>query len=394
MKLSKRMEAIPPYVFASVEKQIREKEAQGVPVLNLGPGSPDMPPPDWIIDVMTEASRVAAHHRYPSYVGAPALRRAWANYYATRFGVELDPNTEVLGLIGSKEGVAHVALALVDPGDLVLVPDPGYPTYASGTIIAGGTPYAMPLLEENGFLPDLDAIPPEVLDRAVAMWLNYPNNPTGAVAPLEFYEKVVALARRHDFAVLSDNPYAEITYGDYRAPSFLQVPGAAEVGIEINSLSKTYNMAGWRVGAALGSRTLIDALMRVKSNVDTGIFYPLQAGSIAALEGDQGWIRERNGIYERRRDAAVAGLRAMGFETAAPQASLYAWPRVPEGYDGAELALRFLDEAAVWITPGEAFGAAGKPYMRLSLCATEEAITEGLARCQRVLETSTFRLPS
>lgn len=385
MKLASRMERIPPYVFAGVEKRIQEKEAQGVRVLNLGIGSPDLAPPDWITEVMIEASREPKHHRYPSYTGAPALRQAWADYYAARFGVTLHPDREVLPLIGSKEGIAHVALALVDPGDVVLVPDPGYPAYAMGTILAGGTPYPMPLREENGFLPDLDTIPEAVLERAVAIWLNYPNNPTGATASLPFYEQVVAFAQRYDFAVLSDNPYAEITFGDYRAPSFLEAPGAMEVGLEINSLSKTYNMAGWRVGAAVGNATLVNALMRVKSNVDTGIFYPLQAGSIAALTGNQGWIRERNALYQQRRDAAVAGLRAAGFAVQVPDASLYVWPRLPTGHEAAPLALRLLDEAAVWLTPGEAFGAAGSAYMRLSLCAPEEAIVEGLARVRQVV---------
>ncbi|MDQ4075223.1 MAG: aminotransferase class I/II-fold pyridoxal phosphate-dependent enzyme, partial [Chloroflexota bacterium] len=261
MKVANRMKNVPPYIFASVAQRIREKEAQGITVLNLGAGNPDMPPPAWIIDAMCEASRQPQHHRYPGYTGSSELRRAWAHYYASRFGVTLDPDSEVLPLIGSKEGVAHIALALVDPGDLVLVPDPGYPTYATGTILAGGTTFPMPLSEDNDFLPDLDAIPTEVLDRSVAIWLNYPNNPTGAVAPLAFYERVIALARKHDFAVLSDNPYADVTYDGYCAPSFLQVPGAKEVGIEINSVSKTYNMAGWRVGVAVGNPMLINALM-------------------------------------------------------------------------------------------------------------------------------------
>ncbi len=379
------MTQIPAYVFASVAQRIRDKEAQGTPVIDLGAGSPDMPPPDWIVDAMCEASRVPANHRYPSYVGLPALRRAWADYYAARFGVTLDPEREVLPLIGSKEGVGHVALALVDPGDVVLVPDPGYPTYVTGTILAGGTPYTMPLLEENNFLPDLDAIPAEVLGRTVAMWVNYPNNPTGAVAPLAFYERVVALARQYDFAVLSDNPYADTGYDGYRAPSFLEAEGAREVAIEINSLSKTYNMAGWRVGAAVGNATLVNALMRVKSHVDSGIFNPVQAGAIAALEGDQEWIAGRNQIYQRRRDVAVAGMRAAGFTVASPPAALYVWARVPDGHRGADLALRFLDEAAVWITPGEAFGQWGAPYMRLSLCASEEAMAEAMRRVGRIM---------
>ncbi|MGB0388264.1 MAG: LL-diaminopimelate aminotransferase [Ardenticatenaceae bacterium] len=385
MKLADRMEKIPPYVFAAVAQRIREKKAQGVDILNLGIGSPDMGPPNWITEEMIEASLVEEHHRYPGYVGSPVLRQAWASYYQSRFGVTLDADRQVLPLIGSKEGLAHVALALVDPGDVVLVPDPGYPVYNMSTIMAGGTTYPTPLLEENGFLPDLDAIPPEVLERTVAMWLNYPNNPTGAIAPMEFYEKVVAYAKKYDFAVLSDNPYADITFDGYRAPSFLEAPGAMDVAIEINSLSKTYNMAGWRIGVAVGNTTLVNALLRVKSNVDTGIFYPLQAGAAAALTGDQSWIAQRNLIYQERRDVAAAGLRAAGFTVNVPSASLYLWPRVPEGYDANDLAWHLFDKAQVWITPGEAFGAAGKPFMRLALCTSADALTDALARVKQVM---------
>lgn len=385
MKLANRMNQIPPYVFAAVAERIREKEAQGIEVLNLGIGSPDMAPPSWITEVMIEASLVSKHHRYPGYVGSPELRGAWASYYEGRFGVTLDPKREVLPLIGSKEGIAHVALALVDVGDVVLVPDPGYPTYRMSTIMAGGTPVSYRLDKKNNFLPDLDAIPTELLDRAVAIWLNYPNNPTGAIAPLDFYAKVAALAQKHNFAVLSDNPYADITYDGYRAPSFLEAPGAKEVGIEINSLSKTYNMAGWRVGAAVGNPTLVNALMRVKSNIDTGIFYPLQAGAAAALTGDQSWIAERNAIYQKRRDIGVAGLRAAGFTVEPPAASLYLWPQVPAGIDATELANHLLDNAAVWISPGEAFGPSGKHFMRLALCTSAEALEEALKRVREVM---------
>ena len=385
MKLADRMNNIPPYVFATVAQRIREKNAQGIDILNLGIGSPDMGPPNWITEVMIQASLVESHHRYPGYVGSPVLRNAWASYYQTRFGVTLNPDTQVLPLIGSKEGVAHIALALVDPGDVVLVPDPGYPVYDMSTMMAGGTNYPMPLLEENGFLPDLDAIPPEVLERTVAIWLNYPNNPTGAIAPMEFYEKVVAYAKKYEFAVLSDNPYADITFDGYRAPSFLEAAGAMDVGIEINSISKTYNMAGWRIGAAVGNTMLVNALLRVKSNVDTGIFYPLQAGAAAALTGDQSWISERNKIYKRRRDVAVTGLREAGFTVNTPVASLYVWPRVPDGYDANALAWHLFDKAQVWITPGEAFGAAGKPFMRLSLCTNAEALASALERVKEVM---------
>ena len=384
-RLAQRMTDVPPYLFVAAERRIRQKEQEGVAVVNLGAGSPDLPPPDWITDAMVAASRVPAHHRYPSYSSTPELRRAWAEHYRQRFDVELDPHSEVLPLIGSKEGIAHLAFALVDPGDLVLVPDPAYPAYAVGTRLAGGTPYPMPLHQANGYLPDLDAIPVEVLERAVAMWINYPNNPTAAVAPWTFYERVIDLAHRHDFVVLSDNPYAEVTFDGYEAPSLLQVPGALEVGLEINSLSKTYNMAGWRIGAAVGNSELIQALLTIKSNVDTGIFYPLQAGAVAALTGDQTWIEERNEIYQRRRDTAMEGLRAAGFQVERPAATLYVWPRLPDGISGTDLAIRMLEEAAVWMTPGEAFGEHGRGYMRLSLCTTEEKIREALERVEDLM---------
>lgn len=385
MNLADRMNNIPPYVFAVVAERIREKKAQGIDILNLGIGSPDMGPPNWITEVMIDATLKMENHRYPGYAGSPLLRQAWASYYQTRFNVELHPDKEVLPLIGSKEGIPHMALALVGQGDIVLVPDPGYPVYNVSTILAGGTPYTMPLLEENNFLPDLDAIPADVLERTVAMWLNYPNNPTGAIAPIEFYEKVVYYAKKYDFSVLSDNPYADITFDGYRAPSFLEAPGAMDVAIEINSLSKTYNMAGWRVGTAVGNADLIHALLRVKSNVDTGIFYPLQAGAAAALTGDQSWVGERNKIYKKRRDIAVSALRDAGFTVNTPVASLYVWPRVPEGYNANDLAWHLFDNANVWITPGEAFGAAGKDFMRLALCTDAETLASGLERVKAVM---------
>jgi LL-diaminopimelate aminotransferase len=385
MQLAERLEAIPPYIFAAVDREIRAREARGVKITNLGIGSPDLSPPDFIVEAMIDSMRQPASHRYPSYIGQPALRRAMADYYASRFGVTLDPESQVLPLAGSKEGIAHVALVLVDPGDVVLVPDPGYPTYAMGTLLAGGSPHYMPLRAENGFLPDLDAIPVEVLERAVAMWVNYPNNPTGAIAPLEFYERVVALARRHNFVVLSDNAYADITYDGYQAPSFLQVEGAVEVGVEFYSLSKSYNMAGERVGMAVGNAKLIAALSNVKSNVDTGIFTPVQVGAITALTGPQAWLAERNAIYAARRDVAVAGLRAAGFAVEAPKAALYVWPRIPAGWTSGDLAMKLLDEARVWLTPGTAFGPSGEGFMRLSFCTDERVVREALGRVAEVL---------
>lgn len=385
MQLAGRLNRIPPYVFAEVGARIREKSAQGIDVINLGIGSPDLPPPKFITEAMIWASEEPANHRYPSYEGSPELRRAMAGYYARRFGVELNPDREVLPLIGSKDGIAHVAWTVVDPGDLVIVPDPGYPPYASGTQLAGGECYYVPLTAENDFLPDLDAIPEAVYDRAVAMWINYPNNPTGSIAPLEFYDRLVDYAKRYDFVVLSDNPYAEVTYDGYRAPSFLEATGAPDVAIEFNSLSKTYSMAGWRIGMAVGNADLVAALRRVKTNVDTGIFYPLQAGAIAALEGPQEWLADRNATYQARRNVLVDGLHDLGFTFEVPKASLYVWAGVPANWTSADLSDHLLEDAGVWVTPGTFYGPSGQGYVRLALTVAEDRIREAVTRIRRSL---------
>jgi len=382
--LAKRMEQVPPYVFAHVSKLIAEKKAQGVDVINLGIGSPDLPTPAHIVEVLQQAAEDPANHRYPSYTGMPDFRQAIATWYKQRFDVDLDPDTEVVPLIGSKEGIAHLALALVGRGDIALIPDPGYPTYQMGTILADAESYPMPLLAENDFLPDLDAIPTNVLDRARVIWLNYPNNPTGAVAPMSFFEKVVDFAARHNIVVAHDNPYADVTFDGYRAPSLLQIPGAREVAVELNSLSKTYNMAGWRVGMAVGNPEVIAGLIRVKSNVDTGIFNPIQIAATAALQGDQGWIAGRNAIYQRRRDVLLEGLAAAGLKAHKPKAALYVWPRTPEGWKSEDFAMHVLNEAGVWITPGSVYGQAGEGYMRLSLCAPEERLKEAMDRLKTI----------
>ncbi len=378
--LAKRMEQVPPYVFAHVGRLIAEKRAQGIDVINLGIGSPDLPTPPHVVKALQEAAEDPKNHGYPSYTGLPELRQAIAAWYQNRFGVELDPNTEVVPLIGSKEGIAHLALALVGPGDVALIPDPGYPTYEMGTILAGGEVYPTPLRAENNFLPDLEAIPEEVLERARVLWLNYPNNPTGAVASLAFFEEVVAFAKRHNLVIAHDNPYSDVTFDGFKAPSLLEVPGAKEVAIELNSLSKTYNMAGWRVGMAVGNPEVIEGLVRVKSNVDTGIFNPIQYAAIAALNTDQGWIAERNAIYQRRRDILVDGLAAAGLRAHRPQAALYVWAEVPEGWTSQEFAMHILDEAGVWLTPGTAYGASGEGYVRLSICVPEERLQEAMER--------------
>lgn len=389
MRLAQRVQNLPPYLFAGVARRIRQKEAAGERVINLGIGSPDMPPPPFVIEAMERAARDPASHRYPSYTGTPELRRAIAAYYRRRFEVNLDPDREVLPLIGSKEGLAHIMWVLVDPGDVVLVPSPGYPTYRYSVHLAGGEVVFLPLQAEKGFLPELDAVPEEVYRRAVAMWVNYPHNPTGAVAPLEFYRRLVELAHTYDFVVLSDNPYVDITFDGYRAPSFLEVEGAREVGIEFNSLSKTYNMAGWRVGMAVGNAELVGALMRVKSNVDTGIFLPLQVGAVAALEGPQDWIAERNAVYQQRRDVLVAGLRRLGFACEVPRATLYVWARVPDGWTGEALADYLLEQAGVWVTPGTFFGPGNEHFVRVAFTVDVALIEEALDRVGRALSETT-----
>jgi LL-diaminopimelate aminotransferase len=384
MRVAERVDTLPPYVFAKLGQRIVEMKAQGRDIIRLDIGSPDLPPPDFIVDALNQSLRDPSKHGYGGYYGTPALRRAMAGYYESRFGVQLNPDKEIAPLIGSKEGIANVALAFVDPGQVVLVPDPGYPTYGLGTILAGGEPVRIPLLEENGFLPNLEAIPQDVARSAKILWLNYPNNPTGAVASLEFLERAVAFARRNELLVCHDNPYCDVVFDGYTAPSILQVPGAMDVALEFNSLSKTYNMAGWRIGMAVGSAVAVEALARTKTNIDSGIFLPIQDAAVVALTGDQSWLAARNEIYRERRDLILAALRDMGIEAGEPKASLYIWARVPEGYTSAEFATQVLEETAVSITPGSAFGLHGEDFIRISLGMSTERIVEALERLRRL----------
>jgi LL-diaminopimelate aminotransferase len=381
---ARRIAELPPYLFAEVDRRIAEKRAQGHDVISLGIGDPDLPTPEFIVRALQRAAEDPPNHRYPDYYGLRELREAIAAWYQQRFGVTLDPDTEVLPLIGSKEGIAHLPTAWVDPGDLVLVPDPGYPVYSIGTLLANGEVYWLPLRAERGWLPDLRAIPAEVARRARVLWLNYPNNPTAAVAPLEFFREVVDFAWQHGILVCHDNAYSEVAYDGYRAPSFLEVEGAREIGVEFHSLSKTYNMTGWRIGMVVGNRTAIEALGRVKTNVDSGVFQAVQYAAIAALRGDQSWLEARNAHYQRRRDQVLAALCRMGIEAPAPRASLYVWARVPSGYTSIDFMLRLLDETAVVVTPGVGFGAAGEGYFRISLTTPDDRLTEALARLERV----------
>ncbi|HLB26589.1 MAG TPA: LL-diaminopimelate aminotransferase [Dehalococcoidia bacterium] len=382
MNFARRIEKLPAYLFAEISRKIAEKRSQGTDVVSFAIGDPDLPTPEHILESLREASRDPANHRYPETEGLPELREAIAGWYERRFGVSLDPESEVLPLIGSKEGVGHIALCFIDPGDVALVPDPGYPVYSVGTMFAGGEAYYLPLTEENGFLPDFDAVPADVLSKAKVLWLNYPNNPTGAVADLEFFERAAAFARRHGLAVLHDGPYSEVAFDGYRPPSFLQAEGAREVGIEFHSLSKTYNMTGWRIGMAVGNAAIIDALMRVKSNLDSGVPQAVQRMAITALEGPQDCIDEHNRVYERRRDRLVAALQRLGLRLTPPRASLYVWARVPDGITSTAYATRLLDEAAVVVTPGIGYGPSGEGYVRLSLTLPDERLEEGVRRLE------------
>ena len=383
MKVADRVSTLPPYVFAKLGRRILEIKSEGRDVIRLDIGSPDLPPPDFIVDALNRSLQDPSRHGYGGYYGTPELRRAMAAYYEQRFGVQLNPDTEVAPLIGSKEGIANVALAFVDPGQVVLVPDPGYPTYSLGTILAGGEPVRMPLLEQNGFLPDLEAIPEDVARSAKIVWLNYPNNPTGAVASLEFFERAVAFAHRHDLLICHDNPYCDIVFDGYAAPSILQVPGAMAVALEFNSLSKTYNMAGWRVGMAVGSAVAVEALARTKTNIDSGIFLPIQDAAAVALTGTQAWLAERNDIYLQRRNLILDTLRDLGIPASESKASLYIWARVPEEYSSAEFATRLLEDAGVSVAPGSAFGPHGEGYIRISLGMATERIREAMLRLRR-----------
>jgi LL-diaminopimelate aminotransferase len=376
MRIANRLANLPPYVFASVEKMIAAERQKGVDVISLGIGSPDLAPPRFIIDALYESALKPGNHGYAGYYGIPALLKAIADYYGRRFGVELDPSTEVRPLIGSKEGLANSALAFVDAGDVVIVPDPGYPTYSMGTLIAGGQYVGVPLLEENDFLIDFSAIPADVAGRAKVLWMNYPNNPTGAIAPLSFLAEAVDFAREHDILICYDNPYSDLTFDGYVAPSILQVPGAKDVAVEFNSLSKTYNMAGWRIGMVVGNAQAVDAITTIKTQIDSGIFRPVQDAAVAALNGDQSWLPERNMVYQRRRDAVMAWLPQLGMTARAPKGGLYIWARMPEGVDDNEWCLNMLHKAGVWITPGTAYGDYGKGYVRLSLCTPEERLKE------------------
>lgn len=384
-EVARRLAALPPYLFVEIDRKRREAIARGIDVINLSIGDPDLPTPLPIVRALARAARDPANHRYPESEGLERFRQAVSDWYRRRFGVELSPQREVLTLIGAKEGIGHLPLAVVNPGDIVLIPDPAYPVYRAGTIFAGGIPYEMPLRRENGFLPDLSAIPRSVLERARLMFLNYPNNPTGAVAPVAFYEEVVAFAQRHNIIVAQDNTYSEICFDGYRPPSFLQVPGAKDIGIEFHSLSKTFNMTGWRIACAVGRAEVIEALRMVKSNLDSGAFQAVQEAGIVALSMAEEISRRNSAIYQRRRDVLVRGLRKVGLEVDAPRATFYVWPRVPPGQDSAGFVARLIETAGIVATPGSGFGKEGEGYVRFALTAPIPRLREAIGRLQSAL---------
>jgi len=383
MLQSQRLQKIGAYLFADLDRKQDALRAKGVDVINLGVGDPDLPTPEHIVRALDEGARDPRTHRYPPYLGTGEFRKATAAWFEQRFGVTLDPDRQVLALIGSKEGLAHLPWAMLNPGEVALVPDPAYPVYRSATIMAEGEPVALPLLADRGFLPDLDAVPSDVTRRARLMFLNYPNNPTGATADMEFLTKAVAFARRHDLVLVHDNAYSEITFDGYRAPSVLQVPGALDVAIELHSLSKTFNMTGWRIGFAVGNAEAVGALGTVKTNVDSGVFRAVQQAGIAALTGPQDVVKPTLARYQARRDRLVSGLRSVGWKAPSPKATLYIWMPTPNQLPSLTFAADVLERTGVVITPGVGYGAQGDGFVRLSLTTPDDRLDEAIARIRR-----------
>jgi LL-diaminopimelate aminotransferase len=383
VRVARRIESLPPYLFAELDRKLAAKRGEGIDVISLGVGDPDLPTPDHIVDAMRDAIADPATHRYPSYYGLPDFRGAVAAWYSRRFGVELDPETEVMALIGSKEGIAHIAFAYVDPGDEALIPDPGYPVYGVSTRLAGGTPVSLSTPAERDFLPDLSTA--KVTDRTKAMWMGFPANPTAAVADLNALGEAVAFCRDNDLLLLHDAAYCEITFDGFVAPSVLQVSGAKDVALEFGSTSKSYNMTGWRIGWAVGSADAIEALGVVKTNVDSGQFTAVQRAAIAALEGPEDHLDEIRATYQRRRDVVVQALNGLGWSLKPPLGSCYVWAPVPDGETSTSFANRLLDRAGVFVAPGNGYGERGEGYVRFSLTVPDDRLSEAMDRIATVL---------
>ncbi|MFH1777924.1 MAG: LL-diaminopimelate aminotransferase [Candidatus Omnitrophota bacterium] len=385
MELSHRLKKLPPYLFAEIDRAKRKAKEEGRDIIDLGVGDPDLPTPKNIIDKLNEAARDPRNHRYALDQGMPRLREAIANWYKNRFKAQVDPEREILPLIGSKEGIAHLPLAFINSGDVVLLPDPAYPAYKSAVIFSDGIPYLIPLLEKNNFLPDFSMIKKDILSRVKIIYLNYPNNPTAAVADAGFLKQAVEFARQNSLVLCYDNAYSEMSYDNFRSPSLLEIDGAKEVGIEFHSLSKTYNMTGWRIGWAVGNKEIISALAKVKANIDSGIFSAIQVAGIEALERTERHVREMCKIYKRRRDIMVEGLNKIGIQAARPKATFYLWMKMPIGNSSAECAKLFLEKADIVVTPGVGFGLYGEGYIRMALTVPEERLSIALSRIEKIL---------
>ena len=386
MQLSNLITNLPPYHFASAKKKIAERQAAGVDVINLSMGDPDLPAPQVVLDRLCSTLQNPENTRYPEYWGMRALHAAIAAWFKRRFDVLLTPERDILPLLGSKEGLAYAAAAVLNAGDISLIPDPYYPVYVTASTTVGAQPYMLPLVEQNAYLPDLESIPADVLAKSRLLWLNYPNNPTAACAGSRFFEQAVAFAHRHNLVIIHDMAYAEVYFDDFRPMSILQIPGASEVAVELHSLSKTYNMAGFRVGMLVGNADLVDAVGRLKSNIDSGMFRPVQYAAIEALKLPVSWLEQRNAIYRRRRSMLVEGCNAIGMHTRTPQAGLYIWAAIPQGYTSRDFANWLFDKTGVFITPGTNFGNAGEGYVRISLTAPDERIETALKRMKEALE--------
>jgi LL-diaminopimelate aminotransferase len=380
VKFAKRLDAVPPYLFAELERKVTEAEQAGVDVISLGIGDPDLPTPPAVIEALAEAARDPRTHQYPTNHGTEEFRAAGAGFYRDRFGVELDPDGELIPVLGGKEGVGHIALACLDPGDVCLAPDPGYPPYTSGPVFAGATVHYLPLREESGFLPELDSAP-----DAKLLYLNYPNNPTGATAELEFFEHAVQVARERDLIVVHDNAYSEVAFDSYRPPSFLEVDGAKEVGVEIFSLSKGWNMTGWRAGLVAGNPEIVERYRQLKTNLDSGMSEAVQHAAAIALTEEREFPREISEVYARRRDLLAGGLREVGLDVNVPRATPYFWVAVPEGHTSTSFTELMLEQASVLVSPGDSYGPSGAGYVRLSLTVPDSRLEEAVDRMTRAL---------
>jgi len=381
-RFSQRVQSLPPYLFAEIERKVAAKRAAGIDIISLGIGDPDSPTPPHIVEALAAAARDPATHQYPSNAGSREFREAVARYYARRFGVTLDPETEVMAVLGAKEAIAHIGLCLLDQFDVCLAADPGYPVYTTGPMLADGHAVRLPLLPERGFQPNLDDLDPSVLAKAKMIFVSYPNNPTGAVIEDDFFARLVEFARQHDLVVVHDNAYAEITFDGYVAPSFLATPGAKDVGVEVFSLSKSYNMTGWRSGAIVGNAAVIEAFWRLKTNVDSGMFAAVQRASIAALEGPQDGLVALRQLYAQRRDLLVAALRDIGLQATPPKGTIYLWVPVPAGHTSASFTELVLEQADVIISPGAAYGPSGEGFVRFSLTVPDERLREAVRRIE------------